>query len=422
MLDWFFALSFTDQLIIVIALVAGFYMAWTIGANDVANSMGTSVGSGALTLKKAVIVAGIFEFAGAVLVGKHVSGTIKSGIITPELINDPEVYALAMLACLIAATLWVFVATYYSLPISTTHAIVGAAIGIGLFISADYVNLSIVKNIALSWIFSPIAGGIISFLFFKVVIATVFSKKDPVAALKRVGPYLVFINVFIIVLSIFYKGLAKLGLAFGAQEAIELSLLLGLVGALVSAYIFSTLDHKRVRTDAERYRQVEHVFGYLQVMTACSVAFAHGANDVANAIGPLSAVFETMKAGTIVATSGVPLSILLLGGFGIVVGIATWGYKVIETVGKRITEITPSRGFCAEIGTTITVLVCSRFGIPISTTQVLIGSVMGVGFARGIAAIDFGIIRRIFVSWMLTLPISAISSILIYVALKGVLL
>jgi phosphate/sulfate permease len=188
MLDWFFALSFTDQLIIVIALVAGFYMAWTIGANDVANSMGTSVGSGALTLKKAVIVAGIFEFAGAVLVGKHVSGTIKSGIITPELINDPEVYALAMLACLIAATLWVFVATYYSLPISTTHAIVGAAIGIGLFISADYVNLSIVKNIALSWIFSPIAGGIISFLFFKVVIATVFSKKDPVAALKRVGP------------------------------------------------------------------------------------------------------------------------------------------------------------------------------------------------------------------------------------------
>jgi PiT family inorganic phosphate transporter len=422
MFDWVFSLSLADQFIIAVALIAGFYMSWTIGANDVANSMGTSVGSGALTLKKAVIVAGVFEFAGAVLVGKHVSGTIKSGIVSPELINDPEVYALAMLACLIAATIWVFVATYYSLPISTTHSIVGAAIGIGLFISYKYVNFDIVQNIVLSWIFSPIVGGLLAFLFFKIIVRTVFSKRDPVEALRKVGPYLVFINIFIIVLSVFYKGLAKLGLGFGAMEAIEISIVLGIAGALVSAYIFINKEFTTARSDAEKYRQVEKVFAYLQVMTACSVAFAHGANDVANAIGPLTAVIQTIEAGDIVISSGIPLYILFIGGIGIVVGIATWGYKVIETVGKKITEITPSRGFCAELGTTITVLACSRIGIPISTTQVLIGSVMGVGFGRGIAAIDFSIIRKIFVSWMLTLPISAVSSILIYVFLKGILL
>lgn len=422
MFEWVFSLSLADQFIIAVALISGFYMSWTIGANDVANSMGTSVGSGALTLRKAVVVAGVFEFAGAVLVGKHVSGTIKSGIVSPELINDPEVYALAMLACLIAATIWVFIATYYSLPISTTHSIVGAAIGIGIFISYKYVNFGIVQNIVLSWVLSPILGGLLAFIFFKIIVSTVFSKKDPVEALRKVGPYLVFVNIFIIVLSIFYKGLSKLGLEFGAQEAIEISLILGVAGALISAYIFINKEFSAAKSDAEKYRQVEKVFAYLQVMTACSVAFAHGANDVANAIGPLAAVIQTIEAGSIVVSSGIPLYILFIGGIGIVIGIATWGYKVIETVGKKITEITPSRGFCAELGTTITVLLCSRIGLPISTTQVLIGSVMGVGFGRGIAAIDFSIIRKIFVSWMLTLPISAVSSIIIYVALKGVLL
>ncbi|MHC1608658.1 MAG: inorganic phosphate transporter [Candidatus Methanofastidiosia archaeon] len=422
MLDWIIALSIAEKAIIALALASGFYMAWTIGANDVANSMGTSVGSGALTLKRAVIVAGIFEFLGAVLVGRHVSATIKSGIITPGLINDPKVYMLAMLSCLIAAAFWVFVATYYSLPISTTHSIVGAVIGIGLLLSYKMVNFSIVNSIVLSWVFSPLLGALLAFIFFKLIVRSIFSKKEPLYALRNVGPVLVFFNIFIICLSVLYKGLAKIGLSFGVLQAIELSTVIAITVALASAYIFLNMDYRKPRSDSEKYRQVERVFGYLQIMTACSVAFAHGANDVANAIGPLAAIMHTMEAGTIDATSGIPLYILFIGGAGIVIGISTWGYKVIDTVGKKITEITPSRGFCAELSTCITVLLCSKIGLPISTTQVLIGSVMGVGFARGIAAIDFSIIRKIITSWLLTLPISALSSMLIYVVLKGIIL
>jgi len=422
MMEFFNAMSMTDIIIVLIALVTGFYMAWTIGANDVANSMGTSVGSGALTLKKAVIVAGIFEFSGAILVGSHVSSTIKSGIIQPEYLQTPEIYALAMLSCLLAAAIWVFVATYFSLPISTTHAIVGAVIGIGLLLSPSLVNFGIVKNIALSWIFSPLLGGLISFLFFKAITRLIFAKHDSIESLRKIGPYLVFLNLAIISLSIFYKGLAKLGLSYTAMQSLEISLLIALAGAFASVYILNTIIVRKPKTDEEKYNQIERVFGYLQVMTACSVAFAHGANDVANAIGPLAAVVNTLRSGVIDPTSSMPIYILAIGGIGIVVGISTWGYRVIDTVGKKITEITPSRGFCAEIGTTITVLFCSKLGLPISTTQVLIGAVMGVGFARGIAAIDFSIIRRIIVSWLMTLPIAAISSILIYLSLKSLLL
>ncbi|MHC1605047.1 MAG: inorganic phosphate transporter [Candidatus Methanofastidiosia archaeon] len=422
MIDWFWALGALEKTIVCSALVFGFYMAWTIGANDVANSMGTSVGSGALTLKKAVIVAGIFEFAGAVLVGKHVSATIKSGIVSPAMIQDPSIYTLAMLACLISAAVWVFIATYYSLPVSTTQAIVGSVIGIGLLFSYKFVNFGVVENIALSWILSPILGAILSFVFFRTITRLVFSKHDPLIALRNIGPFLVFANIFFIVLSIFYKGLAKIGLAFNGIQAVEISIIIGSVFAFASYYVFATERFTKVRTDKEKFKQVEHVFAYLQIMTACSVAFAHGTNDVANAIGPLAAIFNTMEMGLIDPTSAVPVYILLLGGVGIVFGIATWGYRVIETVGKKITEITPSRGFCAEFGTTLTVLLCSKMGLPISTTQVLVGSVMGVGFARGITAIDFGIIKKIFVSWILTLPISAVSSMIIYLLLKGILL
>lgn len=422
MIEWFFSLGASEQIIVAIAIFTGIYMAWTIGANDVANSMGTSVGSGALTLRRAVIVAGVFEFAGAVLVGSHVSATIKSGIISPDMLNDPKIYALAMLSCLLAAAIWVFIATYYSLPISTTHAIVGAVVGIGLLLSYEMVNFGIVENIMFSWVLSPILGGLLAFLFFKIIIRLVFSKTDPLEALRKIGPVLVFVNIFIIVISIFYKGLAKLNLAFGAAEAIEISFVMGLIAGLIAAYVFSNESFRTPRSDAEKYRQVERIFGYLQVMTACSVAFAHGANDVANAIGPLAAVINTIQHGMIDPTSAVPMYILVIGGISIVVGISTWGYRVIQTVGQKITEITPSRGFCAELGTTITVLLCSRIGLPISTTQVLIGAVMGIGFARGIAAIDFKIIRKIIVSWLITLPIAGGSSIIIYLLLKSLLL
>ncbi|MBN1785626.1 MAG: inorganic phosphate transporter [Candidatus Methanofastidiosa archaeon] len=422
MVGFFGALSTTNLVIVIIALITGFYMAWTIGANDVANSMGTSVGSGALSLKQAILVAGIFEFGGAILVGSHVSATIKSGIIQPELLNTPEIYSIAMLACLIAAAGWVFVATYFSLPISTTHSIVGSVIGIGLLLSPRLVNFNIVGNIALSWLLSPLAGAAIAFIFFKIITRLIFSKRDSLSSLLKIGPYLVFFNIFVISMSIFYKGLVKLGLAFSLFQSIEISFLVAVSAGLVSAYIFNTLSLKQPKSDSEKYRQIEKIFGYLQIMTACSVAFAHGANDVANAIGPLAAVINTLNSGAIDPSSTVPLYILIIGGIGIVAGIGTWGYRVIDTVGKKITEITPSRGFCAEIGTTITVLICSKMGLPISTTQVLVGAVMGVGFARGIAAIDFSIIRKIITSWVMTLPVAAFSSILIYQLLKIIFL
>jgi len=419
MIEYLANLSNTNIILICIAMATGFYMAWTIGANDVANSMGTSVGSGALKLKHAVILAGIFEFMGAVLVGSHVSSTIKSGIIRPELLDSPEVYAVAMLACLMAAAIWVFIATYYSLPISTTHAIVGSVVGIGILLSPSLVNFNIVFNIAISWILSPLLGGLIAYLFFRIVTRLIFSKHDSLGSLIRIGPFLVFFNTSIISLSIFYKGLSKLGLNFSSCQALEISFLIGLVCALTSAYIFNNIDFRKPRTDSEKYRQVERIFGYLQVLTACSVAFAHGANDVANAIGPLAAVINTSKMGVINSSASIPLFILIIGGVGIVIGIGTWGYRVIETIGKRITEITPSRGFCAEIGTATTVLLCSKLGLPISTTQVLVGAVMGVGLARGIAAIDFSIIKRIILSWFITLPISAFTSIIIYMILRS---
>jgi PiT family inorganic phosphate transporter len=422
MFGWFATLTTVELALVIGALAAGFYMAWTIGANDVANSMGTSVGSGAVTLKQAVVIAGVFEFAGAVLVGSHVSETIKGGIISAEAFPDPMIYAIAMLACLIAATLWVFVATYFSLPISTTHAIVGAVLGVGLLISPSLLDFSVVQNIMLSWLFSPLLGALLSFIIFKFVVRSIFSKHDPISSLRQIGPALVFVNVFFITLSIIYKGLSKLGLDFNALEAIEISAALGIVAALISMYAFYQMETGAIRTDKVRYARIEKVFGFLQVMTACSVAFAHGANDVANAIGPLAAVVNTVHYGAVNSTTQIPIFILLIGGVGIVIGISTWGYKVIETVGRRITEITPSRGFSAELGTTLTVLLCSKIGLPISTTQVLIGSVMGVGFARGIAAIDFGIIRRIIISWMLTLPVAAVTSIIIYIALKGIIL
>jgi len=418
MIELFNTLSTNNIILIIIALFTGFYMAWTIGANDVANSMGTSVGSGALKLKHAVILAGIFEFSGAVLVGSHVSSTIKSGIIQPELLNSPEIYAIAMLACLMASAIWVFIATYYSLPISTTHAIVGSVVGIGILLSPSLVNFNIVFNISMSWILSPFLGGLISYLFFRLITKIIFSKHDSLQSLIKVGPVLIFFNIFVISLSIFYKGLSKLGLHFSTYQALEISILLGIVCALTSAYIFNNIDFRKPRSDSEKYHQIERIFGYLQIMTACSVAFAHGANDVANAIGPLSAVINTTRTGAIDPSASIPIYILIIGGIGIVIGIGTWGYRVIETVGKKITEITPSRGFCAEIGTTITVLLCSKMGLPISTTQVLVGAVMGVGMARGIAAIDFSIIKRIIVSWCITLPISAITSIIIYSLFK----
>ncbi|BAT70903.1 inorganic phosphate transporter, PiT family [Thermosulfidibacter takaii ABI70S6] len=401
-----------------IALLAGMYMAWNIGANDVANAMGTSVGSKAITLKKAIIIAAIFEFSGAFFVGSHVTSTISKGIVDPMLFQDnPNLFILGMLAALISAGIWVQLATYLGLPVSTTHSIVGAVVGFGIVSKGlSAIEWGKMVSIVLSWIISPIAGGLIAFLMFRWITKNILATEYPAKATRKYGPYLVSMVVFIIALSIVYKGLK-----------LHLPLFKAVLLALVIAFIFGTafkfLVFSSAKSSGETIRQrlyeTEELFKYLQLATACYMAFAHGANDVANATGPMAGIITTMAKGVVVAKAYVPDWVLLLGGLGIVMGLATWGYKVIETIGGRITDITPSRGFCAEFGCATTVLVCSKMGLPISTTHTLVGSVIGVGFARGIGALNMRTIKQIVNSWIITVPFTAGLCVFIYAILKA---
>ncbi len=404
-----------------IALIAGLYMAWNIGANDVANAMGTSVGSRALTLKKAIIVAAIFEFCGSFFVGKHVTSTISKGIVDPTLFkNAPNEFIIGMLAALIAAGLWLQLATYLGWPVSTTHSIVGAVVGFGILSHGlSAIEWGKLISIVMSWIISPIMGGLIAFVMFRWVTKNILATEYPARATRRYAPYLISMVVFIIALSVIYKGL-RLNLPL--FKSVLLSLLIAAVSWVVVKFFVLSGYRASAPKLKERLFETEELFKILQVVTACYMAFAHGANDVANATGPMAGIITTMSHGTVVAKAYVPQWVLALGGLGIVVGLATWGYKVIETVGKRITDITPSRGFCAEFGCATTVLVCSKMGLPISTTHTLVGSVIGVGLARGMGALNLKVIRQIVNSWLITIPFTAGLCVFIYAVLKAIFL
>ncbi|HDD53247.1 MAG TPA: inorganic phosphate transporter [Thermosulfidibacter takaii] len=411
-----------DTVVLGIALAGGLYMAWNIGANDVANAMGTSVGSRAVTLKQAILVAGLFEFLGAVLVGSHVTQTISRGIVDPRLfIGVHREFVLGMLAALLSAGIWLQLATYLGLPVSTTHSIVGAVVGFGLVsYGVSAVEWGKLTKIVASWIVSPVMGALISFVLFRQLSKRILEQPYPLRAARRYAPLLVLLVFTILTMSFTYKGLKNLKLDLPLSKALVVALLVGLVGMVFTAY---AMGHFKIQPGAkvrERLREVEGIFKYLQVMTACYMAFAHGANDVANATGPIAAIFSTVKAASVQTKVFVPLWVLFIGGLGIVVGLATWGYKVIETVGRRITDITPSRGFCAEFGCATTVLLCSRLGMPISTTHTLVGSVVGVGLARGIGALNLRILKDIFLSWIVTLPFTAGLAMLLFVFLKVV--
>jgi len=399
-----------------IAIVSGFYMAWTIGANDVANAMGTSVGSKALTLKQAVIVAAFFEFAGAFLVGSHVTNTIRKGMIDPSVFSaNPEVLMLGMLSALLAAAVWLQAATHWGLPVSTTHSIVGAVVGFALVAAgAEGVNWGKVWQIVASWVVSPVMGGLISCTVFIFVRNRVLDSSAPIKAIKKNAPYLIFVLFAILTLSLVYKGLKNLHLNLSIYEALGVAIVVGAISAAIGRAIINRVESGSVNPLKKELSVVESVFRRLQIITACYMAFAHGANDVANAIGPLAAIFSIIKTRAVSMQVEVPLWILGLGGLGIVIGLATWGYKVIETVGKKITEMTPSRGFCAEFGAATTVLVCSKMGLPISTTHTLVGSVIGVGMARGIASLNMRVVRNIVYSWLITLPVAGVLSIIFY--------
>jgi len=466
-----------EMILLALALLFGFYMAWSVGANDVANAMGTSVGSGALTLRQAVILAAILEFSGAFFVGSHVSETVRKGIIDAQSFNDePMLLGYGMLAAMLAAAAWLQFASYYGWPISTTHSIVGAIIGFGVVVGGvSAVHWEKVGTIASSWVISPLLSGTIAFFLFSYIRGQVFDSARPVLKAKQLTPFLVFFVFSILSLVMVFKGLKNLHLDLPLPQALLMAAGIGLIAAVLSHFLVKNIqeipdeeetlppswslsvglgradkylkkalqsssadmqpeledilekvgrmkEEVKQQVDSEMevasYQKVERIFVYLQILSAGFVAFAHGANDVANAIGPLAAVINIVKTGTVAMKSAVPAWVLALGGVGIVVGLATWGWRVIETVGKRITDLTPTRGFSAEFSAAITIVLASKLGIPISTTHTLVGAVLGVGLARGLEALDLRTVRDIVISWVVTIPVGAVLTILFFYILR----
>lgn len=417
------------SIFLVMACVFGFFMAWGIGANDVANAMGTSVGSKALTLKQALVVAMIFEFLGAYFAGGEVTSTIRNGIIDPQVMNNhPELMVYGMLSALLAAGTWLFIASIKGWPVSTTHSIVGAIVGFAAVgISADVIYWGKVGSIAASWVVSPILAGSLSYGLFMSVKVFILDTDDPFHHAKKNIPVYMWMVGFMISMVTLLKGLSHvgldldLGLGLGSRFA-DAALISAVFGLIVAGFgALSLRNITEIPDEKNRFRSVERVFGVLMVFTACSMAFAHGSNDVANAVGPLAAIVSTVQSGGVIAsTSAVPWWILLVGGLGIVVGLVSYGWRVILTVGSGITELTPSRAFAATLGASATVVIASGTGLPISTTHTLVGAVLGVGFARGIGAINLGVIGSIFLSWIITLPAGAGLAIIFFFLFKSI--
>ena len=409
--------------LLISGCVFGFFMAWGIGANDVANAMGTSVGARALTLGQAILVACIFEFAGAYLAGGEVTSTIRKGIIDPTLLADsPDLLVFGMMSSLLAAATWLLVASFKGWPVSTTHSIVGAIVGFAAVgISVDSVSWSKVSTIVSSWIVSPLMAGIISFLIFRSVQNLILNTEHPFDNAKKYVPGYMFLVGFVISMVTLNKGLKHIGLDLNFEESLLYSIAIGIFIALIGNLFLRRIKNTYQRRGDVVFDGVEKVFAVLMVFTACAMAFAHGSNDVANAVGPLAAIASVVQSGGDIASKSVmPWWILLLGGVGIVAGLAMLGYRVIETVGRNITELTPSRGFAAELAAATTVVLASGTGLPISTTHTLVGAVLGVGLARGLSAIDLGVVGRIVISWVVTLPVGAGLSILFFFTLKAI--
>ena len=406
-----------------LAAVFGIYMAWGIGANDVANAMATSVGSKVLTIRQALLVAAVFEFLGAVLAGGEVTSTIRSGIVDADLMRDaPELLVYGMLSALLAAGTWLLIASRNGWPVSTTHSIVGAVVGFAAVgIGAGAVQWGQVGTIISSWVVSPLVAGTIAWFIYMSVQILILRREDPLERARRYVPAYMFLAAFTVTLVTILKGLRHVGLELSTLDSYYLATAVALVIAVIGGVAI-----RRIRPDPklekkQHFHTVERVFGVLMIVTACSMAFAHGSNDVANAIGPLAAVATVAQTGIVGAKSATPFWILVLGGAGIVIGLATYGRHVIATVGEKITQLTPSRGFAAELAAASTIVIASGTGLPVSTTHTLVGAVLGVGLARGIEAIDLRVVGRIMVSWLVTVPAGAILAIVFFHVFRIVL-
>jgi PiT family inorganic phosphate transporter len=410
------------NIFLILAIVFGLYMTWGIGANDVANAMGTSVGSGGITVKQAIIIAAIFEFAGAFIAGGNVTATIRKGIINPEaIVGSPELLVYGMLAALLAAAIWLMLASWNGWPVSTTHSIVGALVGFAVVgIAVDSVNWGKIGQIVASWVVSPLLGGFFGYILMVSVQKLILRQSDPVTQAKRWGPFYVFLVGWIVSLVTMFKGLKHLNLDLSPVQSLIAATVVGAIIAWIGKLM---IDKVSVVESAERdvqFAMVEKLFVPMMVFTACAMAFAHGSNDVANGIGPLAAVISIVNSGGEVAQkASLPIWVLLLGGVGIVTGLATLGYRVMRTIGTRITQLTPSRGYCATLAAATTVVLASKTGLPVSTTHIAVGAVMGVGMTRGLGALDLRVIRDIVISWIITIPAGAILAMFFFFTLKG---
>lgn len=411
-------------ILVLITAIFGFVMAFGIGANDVANAMGTSVGSGTITVKQAVYIALVFEFCGAYLAGGEVAETIKSGIIASDAFaGRPEILILGMMAALFSAGLWLVLASQMGWPVSTTHTIIGAIVGFAcITIGMEAVRWSEFGGIVGSWFITPFIAGLIAFAIFNSTQKLIFDTKTPLKNAEKYAPYYTALTVFIICIVTLDKGLKHVGLNLSNLETTFISACLAILSMIGCIFYLRSTQFKSNLKGSE-FNGVEKVFSILMIITACSMAFAHGSNDVANAIGPVAAVVSIVDNGGVIEGKTIMVPwVLPLGAVGIAVGLAIMGHKVMGTIGTGITDLTPSRGFAAQFACSITVVLASGTGLPISTTQTLVGAVLGVGFARGIAALNLGVIRNIVASWVITLPAGAIISILVYYVLTTIFL
>lgn len=410
------------SILIGLAVIFGLFMAWGIGANDVANAMATAVGSKAITIKQAIIIAAVFEMAGAYLAGGEVTKTIRKGILDSDMLSaSPDLVVYGMLASLLSAGTWLLMASRMGWPVSTTHSIVGAIVGFAAVgIGVDAVNWGKIGTIVMSWVISPVLAGTVAYALFMSVQKLILNQDDPLKCAKKYVPFYIFLVGFIVTLVTLFKGLKHVGLEMSQPECFVTAAAIGLLIAMGGVVAI-----KKIKIDPEadrdfHYTNVEKIFAVLMMITACAMAFAHGSNDVANAVGPMAAVISISESGVVGQKTTLPPWILLIGGVGIVVGLMMYGRRVMETVGQGITELTPSRGFAATLAAATTVVFASGTGLPISTTHTLVGAVLGVGFARGIGAVNLRVVRTIFMSWIITLPVGAILSIVFFFMLKGI--
>lgn len=407
------------QLFVILACVFGLFMAWGIGANDVANAIGTSVGSKALTVKQAILVAVVFEFAGAFLAGGEVTETIRKGLFDIDAIKDhADLLVFGMLGSLLASGTWLLIASFRGWPVSTTHSLVGAVVGFAAVgISMEAVNWSEVGNIAASWVISPAVAGTISFILFRSMQVLIFKKEDPLAQSRLIVPWYVMMAGFVISMVTLLKGLKHLGFNLTFGQAAFYSLFVSIAVMIIGYYVIG----RTIDSQAGKENGIDRVFSVLMVFTACAMAFAHGSNDVANAVGPVAAIYGVVSSGGLVTSaSSVPMWILLIGAVGIVVGLVSFGHRVIATIGSGITQLTPSRGFAATLATAITVVVASATGLPVSSTQILVGAILGVGLAVGGESLNYRKVGSIFVSWLVTLPAGATLSIIFFFIFRAI--